>query len=322
MGMFDTVTIKSQTDLINGMLPANTEFQTKCFVLSLAKLCITPDLKLTCENQPSVCTHILSSDLPVWESLLAGTFSTKNDSGMHDPVSIYTDTDDGDWLDVSLCFEQGKIVMAHSYDTVWVDFNNPPNISPKYFADDYVSAATVLAAWAHKSQRRKYTDEPYAEHLKRVANAVALFYDDLPDSEKVLTKEETIVTAWLHDIVEDTDTPVSELFEIDEWVRPIACVVKYLTEVSIEGQNRQERKEAHFEKLSTAPGCIQLIKYADIIDNISTIVDHDPKFAKVYLAENEQCMDAMIKAPLSIRSVAHSALRSQKLKLEDVTSNV
>jgi (p)ppGpp synthase/HD superfamily hydrolase len=52
--------------------------------------------------------------------------------------------------------------------------------------------AAQFAKLAHKNQRRKYTDEPYSEHCRRVAEIVASVTDDF----------EMIAAAWLHDTVE------------------------------------------------------------------------------------------------------------------------
>lgn len=52
--------------------------------------------------------------------------------------------------------------------------------------------------------------------------------------------------------------------------------------------NRKLRKTLDNTRLSTAPPLIQSIKYADLIDNTSSILSHDPNFAKLYLEEKRE----------------------------------
>lgn len=59
--------------------------------------------------------------------------------------------------------------------------------------------AMMFARAAHAEQRRKYTGNPYADHLAEVAGLVATVAHDIsPFSIQV-----PIAVAWLHDCVED-----------------------------------------------------------------------------------------------------------------------
>jgi len=62
------------------------------------------------------------------------------------------------------------------------------------------------------------------------------------------------------------------------------------------GPNRKKRKELDRLRLSQAPAWVQTIKVADMIDNTSTIVEYDPKFAKVYLEEKRLMVQGLTQA--------------------------
>jgi hypothetical protein len=68
---------------------------------------------------------------------------------------------------------------------------------------DLIAAPAAFATEAHEriDQRRKYTNQPYQEHLKAVAELVAEVTDDA----------EMIAAAWLHDTVEDTPATFGDL---------------------------------------------------------------------------------------------------------------
>ena len=136
--------------------------------------------------------------------------------------------------------------------------------------------ALEFARRAHGEQKRKYTGEPYIEHCIAVARLV----------ESVGGSEDMIISALLHDTVEDTDVTLDDIGrEFDGVVR---SMVFFLTDDGV--GNRAARKKAYREKLAGASGQTQTIKLADLIDNTKTIVKHDPKFAKVYMAEKRDLL--------------------------------
>lgn len=65
-----------------------------------------------------------------------------------------------------------------------------------------MTRALQFATTRHAQQRRKYTDLPYITHLEAV---VAILRDhDINDPT-------TLAAAYLHDVVEDTQTTIQEL---------------------------------------------------------------------------------------------------------------
>lgn len=150
-----------------------------------------------------------------------------------------------------------------------------------------VQKAQVYAMAAHASvkQLRKYTNEPYIVHPGEVASIVA----GVPGAT-----QEMVAAAWLHDVIEDTGctfTDIHMAFGID-----IATLVGWLTDVSKpEDGNRAHRKTIDREHTAQAPAEAQTIKLADLISNSRSIMEHDPQFAVVYLAEKRLLLEVLTK---------------------------
>jgi len=156
----------------------------------------------------------------------------------------------------------------------------------KYFA---------IAAHAATGQKRKYTGEPYWHHPERVV-AILTSVEHTPAM---------IAAAWLHDVVEDTEVCI---IDIHQFFGPeIADIVRALTDTPAqEGMNRAIRKGVDMVRLSEAGYAAQTIKLADLIDNTSTITQHDPKFAKVYLKEKRDLLDVLAHGNSDLWDTANS----------------
>lgn len=157
--------------------------------------------------------------------------------------------------------------------------------------------AMQFARKVHKDQVRKYTGNPYADHLAEVAGIVAtvVSYD--------LDPEIMIAVAWLHDCIEDQGVTEEDLwheFRIDHIWRGVALLS------DLEQGNRAERKRLSRERLAQAPGWVQTIKCADLISNTSSIVQHDPKFAVTYLEEKRLLLDVLTKADPRLLEIARA----------------
>lgn len=142
--------------------------------------------------------------------------------------------------------------------------------------DPLVKKARAFAIKAHGSQTRKYTGKPYWTHPQHVAKIC----------ERAGLPREAIVAAWLHDTVEDT--PVTHEDIKREFGKPVADLVRQLTDASRPWEgNRKRRRAIDRAHYRNASALAQSIKLADLISNTADIVVHDPKFAKVYVAEIE-----------------------------------
>lgn len=159
-----------------------------------------------------------------------------------------------------------------------------------------IFAAKVFATAAHAAidQRRKYTNAHYITHPEAVAGLVESVEGHTVDM---------VCTAWLHDVLEDTRVS----FEVLDAVfgSDIAEMVRLLTDTPTEYGNRAKRKAADRDRLAQAPGSVQTVKVADLIDNTSTIVQYDPEFAKVYLDEKLRLLEVLDKADSGLWRIAY-----------------
>lgn len=148
---------------------------------------------------------------------------------------------------------------------------------------DLVDRARRFAERAHGAigHRRKYSGQPYAEHLARVAECVA----------RVTGDPSVVAAAWLHDVVEDTPATLSD---VEHAFGPrVAELVRALTDVDHAYGNRATRKAADRARLAQAPGAAQTVKLADLIDNAVDIAQNDPSFARVFLKEMGALLDVL-----------------------------
>lgn len=167
---------------------------------------------------------------------------------------------------------------------------------------------------SHGDQVRKYTGEPYTNHLKNVAE-IACQYTDQPWVWEA---------AILHDILEDTNVTSEELrgflesIGYSEWVT--SAIVKRVQELTDEFTkenyphlNRRERKELEARRLGGISPVSQSIKYADFLDNISTIGKYDPGFARTYVKEKIKILDMMRMGNIELLIAACAAIHETQL---------
>ncbi len=104
-----------------------------------------------------------------------------------------------------------------------------------------------------------YGDRPYSFHLDQVANIASAYGDD------------AVIIAYLHDVVEDTDTSVEE---IESLFGPLVSqCVAILTDEP--GAHREERKAKTYKKMAKVSGELELaliVKAADRLANIKACV--------------------------------------------------
>lgn len=164
--------------------------------------------------------------------------------------------------------------------------------------------AMMFAREVHKDQRRKYTNNPYVDHLAEVAGIVsAVIAEEMLDFPHGC--ETAIAIAWLHDTREDQGIAGEEIEQ--RFGMRIAIGVALLSD--FETGNRAERKAASRARLADAPGWVQTIKCADLISNTSSIVQHAPKFAELYLEEKRLLLDVMTKADPRLVAIARSQVK-------------
>ena len=153
--------------------------------------------------------------------------------------------------------------------------------------------AMMFARSVHAEQVRKYTGNPYADHLAEVAGIVATTWP-------LGASDIMIAVAWLHDCMEDqgiTPGVLESLFGPE-----VAYGVELLSDM--ETGNRAERKVASCVRLAGAPGWVQTIKCADLISNTSSVTKRDQKFAATYLAEKRDLLAVLKRADPRLRALA------------------
>ena len=145
-----------------------------------------------------------------------------------------------------------------------------------------IKQARLFAEEAHAGQVRKYTGQPYIVHPVSVALLV----------HKVCRDENVVAAALLHDVVEDTEFSRQDISRY--FGDRVAKLVDQVTDVSRpEHGNRAERKRRDRLHLGQAEPDAKTIKLADLIDNTRSIVEHDSKFAKVYIAEKRELLKVL-----------------------------
>lgn len=131
--------------------------------------------------------------------------------------------------------------------------------------------AWVMAKQLHSGQVRWYTDEPYFKHCERVAESVARspeYHVAEADTKRVM-----LVSAILHDSVEDTELTLDDV--IDFCGPEVAEVVELLT------HDEGTPYHAYMANLLDNP-IARVIKRADTCDNLATLPFDDEHSARLW----------------------------------------
>mgnify|MGYP006921288240 CR=1 FL=1 len=177
----------------------------------------------------------------------------------------------------------------------------------------------------HGDQVRKYTGEPYYNHLYQVAELASQYEDGC------------VEVALCHDLFEDTKCDFNALYKAmadigyDAKFAYKTCThVKELTDEFTHEKypyfNRDKRKLNEAARLGSISYLAQTVKYADLINNTSTIVQYDHGFARKYLQEKERILQVMTKGnPLLFQICSETltqALNDQQLRDNKATTSV
>ena len=168
--------------------------------------------------------------------------------------------------------------------------------------------AYEFADRAHCSvnQLRKYNKMPYIEHPVRVAETV-LYYQGT---------SEMVQAALLHDVVEDTGITSETIHKM--FGPKVGELVDWLTDISRPHHgNRATRKKMDRDHSIASPAEAQTIKLADLIDNCTDIVAHDPNFARVYLKEMDLLLESLDKADKRLLEEAKRVYAESVVKLKE-----
>jgi (p)ppGpp synthase/HD superfamily hydrolase len=137
----------------------------------------------------------------------------------------------------------------------------------------------------HSGQVRKYTNDPYITHPIAVADTVIQHFG---------YHRQMVCAALLHDVVEDTSATFTDVRSLTD--KETEGYVRWLTDNDRpEDGNRAVRKLMCLRRLQAAPLEARAVKIADLIDNTSTIVKYDKAFAKTYLSEKKDLLNAFFE---------------------------
>jgi (p)ppGpp synthase/HD superfamily hydrolase len=147
----------------------------------------------------------------------------------------------------------------------------------------------------HGSQKRKYTNDPYTNHLLRVAAKAQKH--NIPNGVEI---------ALCHDLLEDTTCSKAQLklilFEIfkdrtiiDRIFNGVVDLTDVYVKEDFPKMNRAMRKKLETQRLKKINPISQSVKYCDLIDNTQSILPYDPKFGKLYLSEKKEILRVMNK---------------------------
>jgi (p)ppGpp synthase/HD superfamily hydrolase len=168
----------------------------------------------------------------------------------------------------------------------------------------------------HGEQKRKYTAAPYYTHLLSVADRVDPYRSDGYETE----------IALCHDLIEDTVCSLADLSEklislgygADEDAQILAAVDDLTDKYTHERYpelNRAQRKKLEGLRIITSRPTAQTVKYADIIDNITSVAEHDPGFARVYAREIDGYLGQINKGNSALYAECCALLTEIKGKL-------
>jgi (p)ppGpp synthase/HD superfamily hydrolase len=162
-----------------------------------------------------------------------------------------------------------------------------------------VANAIAYAVIAHGEQKRKYTHEPYVVHPIAVA--------EMLNALNIGATENMLCAAILHDVIEDCGVTAQQVEE--KFGAEVAKLVVELTKVTdAKDGPRKVRKEIERQRLSKVSPEAQTIKVADMLHNMESIVEYDPKFAKVFLTEMRELVESMKEANPVIVEIANKKL--------------
>ncbi len=141
-----------------------------------------------------------------------------------------------------------------------------------------VSDAVILAISAHDGTYRG-DGVPYVVHPIRIALHAA----------SLGLSTHTIIAAVLHDVVEDSDTPISEIY-----LRFGDGVGDMVTALTKPEKGSPNRSNIYQEQLLKGPVEARMIKLLDIQDNLADIDEFfEPEKAKAYRNSREALADIL-----------------------------
>jgi (p)ppGpp synthase/HD superfamily hydrolase len=164
---------------------------------------------------------------------------------------------------------------------------------------DLIARAAEFARKAHYGQVRKWTNDPYFNHVAEVAGLVKDFHLD----------EEVQAAAYLHDTIEDCGRTFFDLNH--EFGGRVAHLVLQVSDRSRpdDGTRYVRKSLIDLQYLKGSEPDAQSLKCCDLISNTKDVAKNSPGFARVYLPEKRALLEnALIHARYPIWKAAHAVL--------------
>lgn len=133
----------------------------------------------------------------------------------------------------------------------------------KYIDSTLLDKAIVFAVKAHANTERRGKGFPYIVHPMEAVEIVATITPD----------QELLAAAALHDVVEDTDTDISEIRA--EFGNRVADLVASESEEEVVGESMEnswhKRKQAAIDRLARASHDAKIVAMGDKLSNMRAI---------------------------------------------------
>ena len=147
--------------------------------------------------------------------------------------------------------------------------------NPSQCINVFKAAVYAHAAHAAVKQLRDYTGEPYIVHPEEVVKILI---------EHGVLDSVTLQSAWLHDVVEDTEVESNDIESMFEQL--VFELVMSVTEDEYpDDMPRSQRKVYERERWRAGTVRTKNLKCADLLSNGKSIIEHNPNFARVYIEE-------------------------------------
>lgn len=175
-----------------------------------------------------------------------------------------------------------------------------------------MNPVTQLTAWValkHQGQIIRRTTIPYFNHLTAVAEMAGPL------------EELGYETGLCHDLLEDTDTTSSELWnallsfgytekQADKITSSVVELTDVFTAVAYPELSKKERKKKEADRLVSISATAQTVKYADLIYNIEWVLKFDQKHAGKYLKKKKLLMESLNRGDAGLQKQLAGAIHT------------
>lgn len=168
--------------------------------------------------------------------------------------------------------------------------------------------AAKLANMLHLGQVRKDGYTPFIYHPARVAGMV---------SQHPLLGEKHVITAWLHDAIEDVEGAEEAIKK--EFGSDMVNNILYVTNVSVYKKisgSREYRKNIDLDAYGKIPQEFKIIKLFDRYDNMRDISGLSKDFLKILISETYDLLDVLGEADKSLSDLIRVNLVNLEEKIQ------